>query len=534
MHNLVNLMRRLIFTSVHCFSFRGQADDLLTAKLTPKMLHTYAIGYVIAGKGLLKISGHATPVKSGDLFFLQPETMVEGYSDSRDPIQYSLILFSCMQLSKPIDGWSVKRPIFPMQGKLALVDDRTSVEGLIQQLLELSWHFRLQERHTIHYILSKLLLLMGKSRPEQQQTVGMDQVLAYMNENYQKDLQVSQLAEMAGFSPNHFTKTFKNQMGSTPTEYLLQQRITKAKQLLVSSMKAKRVAEQVGYKDEHYFSRVFKKAEGVAPTLYIKNKCHRIAALYYGLDDHLITLGYKPVAALSYTDRVSSTCTTPRLNAHNQEISMLHGGHTNYDKLLRTKPDLILTSDRLERDELLNQIAPTAMLKHSNKYGQTLEQLAGLLGREQQAAAWISRYGERTEKLKERMKAHWGGQSVYFIRVSQNFYRVYGKSNQTGSLFYDDLGLSLPDRFPAHEWALDIQLNDLPLFNPQHIFLMADPTKGSKMRLQYLLQSEEWQSLDAVRRHHVYDASDLFFKALGPSGRMWAMNYTALKLGIIE
>ncbi|WP_338551543.1 AraC family transcriptional regulator [Paenibacillus sp. KS-LC4] len=534
MHNLANLMRRLIFTSVHCFSFRGQAGDPLTSTLTPRMLHKYAIGYITSGNGLLNISGHATPFKPGDLFFLQPETMVEGYSDSRNPIQYSLILFSCMQLSKSLEGWSIKQPIFPLQGKLALVDDRSSVEDLIQQLRELSRHFREQERPTIHYILSKLLLMMGKSRPEQQQTVGLDQVIAYMNDNYSKDLQISQLAEMAGFSPNHFTKTFKNKMGVTPTEYLLQQRIKKAKQLLVSSIKAKHVAEQVGYKDEHYFSRVFKKAEGVAPTLYIKNKCHRIAALYYGLDDHLITLGYEPVAALSYKNRVSSTDTTSRPIAYSQQSSMLQGDHTNYDKLLRTKPDLILTSDRLERDELLNQIAPTAMLKHSNKYGQTLEQLAGLLGRERQAAAWISRYGERTEKLKKRMKFYLGGQSVYFIRVTQHFYRIYGKSNQTGSLFYDDLGLSLPDRFPAHEWALDIQLNDLPLFNPQHIFLMTDPTNGSKMRLQQLLLSEEWQSLDAVRRHHVYDASDLFFKALGASGRMWAMNYTALKLGIIE
>ncbi|SFE60318.1 ABC-type Fe3+-hydroxamate transport system, substrate-binding protein [Paenibacillus algorifonticola] len=531
MQNLANLMKRLIFTSVHCYSFRGQADD----QLTPKMLHTYAIGYVTAGKGLLKMNGTATQVKPGDLFFLQPEMMVEGHSDSTDPIQYSLILFSCMQLSKPVEGWSVKRPIFPLQGKIALVEDRSSVEGLIQQLFELSQHFLVLERHTIHYVLSSLLLIiMGRNIPAKQQTVGMEHVLAYMNENYTKDLQVSQLAEMAGFSTNHFTKTFKNQMSITPSEYLLKQRIIKAKQLLVSSMKAKRVAEQVGYKDEHYFSRVFKKAEGVAPTLYIKNKCHRIAALYYGLDDHLITLGYKPVAALSYTERVSSTYTIPMLNEYSKESFMLQGGQTNYDKLLRTKPDLMLTSDRLEQDERLNQIAPTAVLKHSNKYGQTLEQLAGLLGREQQAAVWISRYGERKERLKERMKAHWGEQSVYFIRVSQNFYRVYGKRNQTGSLFYDDLGLSLPGGFPAHEWALDIQLNDLPLLNPQHIFLMADPTNGSKMRLQHLLQSEEWQALDAVRRHHVYDASDLFFKALGPSGRMWAMNYAAFKLGITE
>ncbi|MNG37645.1 hypothetical protein D3C84_1250610 [compost metagenome] len=61
---------------------------------------------------------------------------------------------------------------------------------------------------------------------------------------------------------------------------------------------------------------------------------------------------------------------------------------------------------------------------------------------------------------------------------------------------------------------------------------MADPTSEAKQRLQQLLQSEQWASLEAVQQRRVYDASDLFFKTLGPTGRMWAMNQVATQLGI--
>lgn len=64
----------------------------------------------------------------------------------------------------------------------------------------------------------------------------------------------------------HFTRRFKQHMKITPSDYVFMQRIAKAKQLLTSSRKAKEVAEQVGEKDEHYFSRVFKKTEGAPPT----------------------------------------------------------------------------------------------------------------------------------------------------------------------------------------------------------------------------------------------------------------------------
>jgi ABC-type Fe3+-hydroxamate transport system substrate-binding protein len=389
-----------------------------------------------------------------------------------------------------------------------------------------------ERKHELHRLL---LLLAEAGSPMRQspaeETTGMERALAYLQQNFAKDIKVDQLARMAGLSTNHFLRTFKYRMDMTPMEYVRKQRMTEAKKRLFSSDTIKEVARQVGYPDEHYFSRVFKKAEGVAPTLYMKSSSRRIAALYYGLDDYLITLGHGPVAALSYEERVSRSYPVPSLSEHNPAV-VLDLPTLNYDKLIRSKPDLILTSDRVERDAALDRIAPTLLLKHSNDYEKVLGHIADVLGKERQAAAWVDHFSERKHSLQRKIRSRWGQPTVYYIRVSPTFYRIYGAMNQTGSLLYRDLGLRLPEAFPSRQWAIDFQLRDLALLNADHIFLMADPTDLARRQLQLLLQSEQWLALDAVKHRRVHDASDLLFKALGPTGRSWAMERIARQLGV--
>ncbi len=530
--DVFRFMHKLVFTSIRSYRYECGSEDVRMQRI----LRFYAIALINSGKGTVTINGKSSPAMKGDLFFLQPDMLIEASLDCNHPLQYSLVLFSAVQLHKENNAWLVKQPEFPFRGKLtASQSSETMMEWI--NLLHSKGDLLSSDKQAKTTLLTSLLHAVARAESateeeEKQKIRGIEHTLAFMNENYSKDIKIEQLAQMSGFSLNHFTRIFKQQMKITPSEYIFKQRMARAKQLLISSKKAKEVAEQVGYKDEHYFSRAFKKAEGVPPTLYIKNKCHRIAALYYGLDDHLLTLGLRPVASLSYAERVTYSYPLPAVSEQSEQGLKLDSRKSNYDKLLRSKPDLIMTSDRLVQDEALNQIAPTAVLAHSNQYGKMLEHMGKILGREQQAALWVEKYGTRMHEIREHLKARWGRQTAYFIRVSPNFYRVYGANNQTGSLLYDDIGLSLPVEYPDREWAVDIQLEDLLSFRAEHLFLMADPTLEAKQRLQQLLQSEQWASLEAVQQRRVYDASDLFFKTLGPTGRMWAMNRIAAQLGI--
>lgn len=72
-----------------------------------------------------------------------------------------------------------------------------------------------------------------------------------------------------GMSPSYFSSIFSKEAGKTFVEYLTEVRIEKAKEFLMcSSMKTSEIGYEVGYKDPHYFSYIFKKVQGCSPKEY--------------------------------------------------------------------------------------------------------------------------------------------------------------------------------------------------------------------------------------------------------------------------
>lgn len=83
------------------------------------------------------------------------------------------------------------------------------------------------------------------------------------------DISLNTIAAGVGMSPSYFSSIFSREMGKTFVEYLTEIRMEKAKELLVcSSLKTSEVGYQVGYKDPHYFSYIFKKTLGCSPKEY--------------------------------------------------------------------------------------------------------------------------------------------------------------------------------------------------------------------------------------------------------------------------
>jgi len=93
--------------------------------------------------------------------------------------------------------------------------------------------------------------------------------LDYIHEHYSEQLTLNDVAEHVYVSPSYLSRMFKKELGKNFVDYLNGLRIEKAKELLMDSRyKTYEVAEIVGIPDAHYFSRLFKKYEGVSPTEY--------------------------------------------------------------------------------------------------------------------------------------------------------------------------------------------------------------------------------------------------------------------------
>lgn len=92
---------------------------------------------------------------------------------------------------------------------------------------------------------------------------------AFIDRNFHRDLTLEEVSREVHVSPYYFSKLFKEQTGDNFINYLTLRRVETAKQLLADGRRnIKTICNEIGYNDPNYFSRLFKRFEGVTPTEY--------------------------------------------------------------------------------------------------------------------------------------------------------------------------------------------------------------------------------------------------------------------------
>lgn len=92
-------------------------------------------------------------------------------------------------------------------------------------------------------------------------------ITKYLNENYTQDISLYTLSRNMYLSPVYISKIFKEIMGDSPINYLIQIRLSKARLLLKDTdYSIKTISKMVGYNDPYYFSKLFKKYYGISPN----------------------------------------------------------------------------------------------------------------------------------------------------------------------------------------------------------------------------------------------------------------------------
>jgi two-component system, response regulator YesN len=103
---------------------------------------------------------------------------------------------------------------------------------------------------------------------EEEETI-MKKIGEYLRENYQYEINLQEIADCFYLSREYISRRFKQEFNETITDYLTRIRVEKAKELLKNQhLKIYEIAYQVGYQNEKYFSKVFKKLVGSTPNDY--------------------------------------------------------------------------------------------------------------------------------------------------------------------------------------------------------------------------------------------------------------------------
>lgn len=118
------------------------------------------------------------------------------------------------------------------------------------------------------------LLTISVSAQESKNKKPIQKAEQYIQLHYMKPLTLEEVGKYVGLNPAYFSSVFKQETGMSFLELLTTVRIRKAKELLMDRERTIRdIADSVGYQDEKYFSRVFKKTVGLTPSEYRKIYC---------------------------------------------------------------------------------------------------------------------------------------------------------------------------------------------------------------------------------------------------------------------
>lgn len=147
-------------------------------------------------------------------------------------------------------------------------EELVSLYGDEQELLKMLGSVE-DTRCYVRRLLETTIELRDKSSSGKYDSV-LKQAQEYILENYsQYDISLNTVAASVNLSPNHFSTVFSQELGETFIEYLTRVRMERAKELLrTTSKKSTEIAYEVGYRDAHYFSNLFKKTQSCTPREY--------------------------------------------------------------------------------------------------------------------------------------------------------------------------------------------------------------------------------------------------------------------------
>ena len=236
----------------------------------PGIRDHYLIHLILAGKGTFQTGGRTWELAPGDLFFVQPNQLNTYAADTQQPWEYcwvgfngisahrlaSLLPFSEEQpvhhTQRPEEMFKAMENIYRARG--LRVQDETAMVGylylFIAALMEETGERRLHNTSSSsQYVLN---------------------AIKYIQFNYSHDISIDDVAKSVGVSRSHLYRVFMSNVGKSPIDYLTEYRINEACKLLQGgTLSIAEVAISVGFFDQFYFSRVFKRAKGVPPSKYI-------------------------------------------------------------------------------------------------------------------------------------------------------------------------------------------------------------------------------------------------------------------------
>lgn len=484
-----------------------------------------SIVYIHKGSGLLRTAdGAEFRLEPGTCLSFKGAVSFDWSNDNDMPLRLTLLQYRTIGIVGDRSGlnarWEEPQP-YPEADRLP-----PALAAQAGRLLENGKPGRDNDPR-MHVLMAELSLLLREAEslsasPSEDQGM-LRKTMEYMRAHYMKPLQMAALAKMAGLTPSSFSRGFKQLAGKTPGAFLTQLRIERAKSLMREpDMNFKQISGIVGFQDELYFSRVFKKQEGVSPTIYMKRNQQRVAIVSgLNLQDQMLALGIRPIAAPSFPAFYGTASGFPvYLDELLKATKPINAERTiAADEVIDLSPDLILKADFIRNWDApeWNGAANMVHLQERDSWESYQRDIASQLNKERELER-IERQVKKAERAGARALSPFSRQGSWtIVRLLPGDCRVYGTTGHAFTdLFYRDLHFQ-PDDGLDYRSYLSRSLEELVAMNPDRLLIIwSDPDTVAAFEAHPL-----WREMRAAREQRVYFPNSKQWDPWGPIGRQY-------------
>ena len=238
-------------------------------RLSPHLVDNNDLTYIIGGKARYKINGKAYDFCTGDVLFLNDRDEKEAFTYPQDLMRCFSINFSNLNPSS-----KSKPPDFPMFSAIGL---RQDVIDMFKELT-ISWSnqqsgYIMKTRALLMMILHRLSEILILNIDSDSGDFRISKTTRTIAMHYSDKLTVKGLAEKVQLDEAYFGHLFKQKMGMTVHQYIMQIRVRNAENMLqTGSHKVHEIAEHCGFSDVVHFYKTFKSLRGFPPSRCIPKR----------------------------------------------------------------------------------------------------------------------------------------------------------------------------------------------------------------------------------------------------------------------
>lgn len=231
----------------------------------------FAMGAVSKGVEAFTYRGETCFAPVGSLIVLNPEEVHTGYSASEFGCSYRAMYPDSILFQEAIATHSDSKRKTPYFASPVIYDKYLfRIFNDLHFTLEQSAS-RLERESKLFKLLASLTLRYGDVSQDlriNRENKAVKLVRDYLEENYQQDTSLQELANLTKFHPSSLVRVFRREIGLPPHAYQTQVRIRRAEALIIAGKAISEIALMVGFADQSHLTRQFKKHVGVTPGQY--------------------------------------------------------------------------------------------------------------------------------------------------------------------------------------------------------------------------------------------------------------------------